>query len=107
MGKGGVVSEKHQCEGLLRTDSWTGRRQRCERRGTVERDGKLYCGTHDPVRIAERQAKRDAARDAERAERRARRARAAAIAALCKGVPTEKLQKLGPGWLAEKLKEKA
>lgn len=31
----------------------------CPRRGKVQRNGKWYCGTHDPVRCAERQAKRD------------------------------------------------
>lgn len=28
--------------------------RRCTKAATVERDGKPYCGTHDPVRVAER-----------------------------------------------------
>ena len=30
----------------------------CCKRASVERDGKRYCGTHDPVKVKERQEKR-------------------------------------------------
>ena len=31
---------------------------RCQRSGKVQRDGKWYCGTHDPERIAAKQRKK-------------------------------------------------
>lgn len=31
----------------------------CRKPATVERDGKLYCSTHDPVKVAERQRNRE------------------------------------------------
>lgn len=52
----------------------------CSRRGSVNRGGNLYCKQHDPVRLAERKAARQAKRDADwearerrDAERQARR----------------------------------
>ena len=40
------------CQGHLTTIGW------CERKPTVERDGKRYCWQHDPVRLRELSAKR-------------------------------------------------
>jgi uncharacterized Zn finger protein (UPF0148 family) len=40
-----------QCCGFVasnKTHGWPGLRNRCTRSGKVERDGKWYCGTHDP-----------------------------------------------------------
>lgn len=55
----------------------------CSRNGKVERDGKWYCGQHDPVAVEERRAARsrrwdeeDARREAVRKEARIRRERA-------------------------------
>lgn len=31
----------------------------CSKSGKIERDGKWYCGTHDPVRIKEKREERD------------------------------------------------
>ena len=31
----------------------------CSRKGKFERDGKWYCGQHDPVKVAERRKKAD------------------------------------------------
>jgi hypothetical protein len=39
--------------------------QRCSRTGKVQVDGKWYCGTHDPARIAARNEKRKAERNRE------------------------------------------
>ena len=42
---------------------------RCSRTGTVERDGNMFCKTHDPVAQAERWDKKRAGWDAEANER--------------------------------------
>lgn len=34
-------------------------RHQCPKSGKIERDGKWYCGTHDPVRIKEKREERD------------------------------------------------
>lgn len=39
----------------------------CGKLAKVERDGKPYCGTHDPVRVAEKRAARDAEWEREQA----------------------------------------
>ncbi len=44
----------------------------CGNKAKVERDGKHYCGTHDPVRRAVRQAKRDAVYEAKMVPQRKR-----------------------------------
>lgn len=49
--------EAHTCAGPLR-----GSFGRCHASPCVERDGKRYCGTHDPVAVADRKAKRIAER---------------------------------------------
>ena len=36
-----------------------GYRHQCSKSGKIERDGRWYCGTHDPVRIKEKQQERD------------------------------------------------
>lgn len=43
----------------------------CVNAGKVERDGRWYCGIHDPVKVAARKAKRDAAETVERLRRQA------------------------------------
>lgn len=35
----------------------------CSNRATVERDGKLYCSVHDPVKVAAKRAEKQAAFD--------------------------------------------
>ena len=32
----------------------------CSKNAKVERDGRLYCGTHDPIKVAERRVKQKA-----------------------------------------------
>ena len=46
------------------SDAVSWRNRPCSRKATVTRDGKPYCGVHDPVRVTERYAKRQAKRDA-------------------------------------------
>lgn len=51
------AKEKHQCCGQI----WQNYHySSCSRNGKVERDGKWYCGTHDPVAVEEKSKKRDA-----------------------------------------------
>ena len=51
------MSEK--CSARTRGDVW--RDYPCSKNAKVYRDGKWYCGIHDPVKVAEREAKRSAA----------------------------------------------
>lgn len=46
------VAEVWRHEGLWSSHS------RCQRRGTVEREGKLYCRQHDPEAVKQRNAER-------------------------------------------------
>lgn len=48
---------KHKCCGSIQSDTY--RRVPCSRTGSIERDGKFYCATHDPVAV---QARRDKSR---------------------------------------------
>ena len=53
------MAEKHQCSGdVFRANNgmvrgW-GERGRCTRNGKIERDGKWYCGVHDPFAVKAR-----------------------------------------------------
>lgn len=63
-------SDRHPCEAALRGGStWNHYTYACGKTAKVEREGKWYCGTHDPVAVSARQAKRDQARDEKWAER--------------------------------------
>lgn len=48
---------EHRCEGevVLRGLNFYKTRE-CPNKGTIERDGKWYCKTHDPIRIKEKRA---------------------------------------------------
>ena len=52
--------------------SYGGQYYQCLNKAKVERNGKHYCGVHDPVRLAEKAAIREAKAEAEREELRAR-----------------------------------
>ena len=45
------------CCGTVFERGWP---RKCSTRAKVERDGKWYCGIHDPVRVAAKRAERDA-----------------------------------------------
>lgn len=60
-------------------DTWF--RHACGKNAKFERDGKHYCGTHDPVAIRARRDKKNAQYDAEYNQRReVEKAKAAALA---------------------------
>ena len=44
--------------------------RQCKNKGTVKRNGKWYCGVHDPEKANERQEKRDKKREKKRAQQR-------------------------------------
>ncbi|KKN29282.1 hypothetical protein LCGC14_0845880 [marine sediment metagenome] len=46
------------CSKRIWLDGW--HKGQCSRIATVERDGKPYCTQHDPVRVQEREEKRQA-----------------------------------------------
>lgn len=49
-------STKPRCEGrVIDRTSFTPREHQCTRNASIERDGKHYCATHDPIAVAERQ----------------------------------------------------
>jgi hypothetical protein len=39
--------------------AWSLRYAKCSRNGSIERDGKWYCKTHDPLAIEEKRKKRE------------------------------------------------
>ncbi len=56
---------EHRCEARVpEPDGW-GRSRSCPNRGKFERNGKWYCGIHDPVRKAEKEKQRDLEYNAE------------------------------------------
>lgn len=95
------MEEVYKCSGMIRgTGSWGYlHKYHCPKTGKVERDGKWYCGTHDPVKIKERQEKRNAKWEAEseaqiakyRAEN-IQKYRNELLNALCRNIPTELIQ---------------
>jgi hypothetical protein len=64
----------------------------CRRRGKVDRDGKWYCGIHDPVRRKEKQDARDAAWRAKQEVHDKAWRRRVAEAKACSGITTEDLE---------------
>jgi len=75
------MSEKHGCSGTAYSPDRFSRPMRCSRNGSIERDGKWYCKTHDPVAIAERdRLAREKSKAALEAHRKASALRAAAPA---------------------------
>lgn len=70
---------------------------RCQRRATVERDGKRYCWQHDPERVRADREQRHARWDAKADMQRRAYARRIAMARVCRGISTEDLNKLEGG----------
>ena len=87
-------------EDLPDWDGW----YQCRRKVKVERNGKWYCDTHDPVRIAAKLEKEEARSKARRELAAEKRRRIAAEHSACEDVATEDLR---PGLLAELLAEKS
>jgi hypothetical protein len=67
MSKIKVVTKDMECcaevngRGWYGADGWC--RAKCHRAGSVERDGKLYCRTHDPVAVEKRETEAKAKRE--------------------------------------------
>ena len=56
-----TTPDRHPCEAsLLGGSVWSRHTYACGKTAKVERDGKWYCGIHDPVRVAAKRAERDA-----------------------------------------------
>ena len=68
----------HTCQGQI-SQGW-GRSYSCGNKAKVERDGKHYCGVHDPVAQAEKRAAKNATYEAQMARASAARKAAAAAA---------------------------
>ena len=51
--------DEGRCSAFMKPSWFRGEPVQCFSRPTVTRDGKPYCGTHDPVAIAERAAARE------------------------------------------------
>jgi hypothetical protein len=58
----------------------------CDRKAKVEHEDKFYCGIHDPVKRAEKNAVRDAAREVRYEADRKRYAMQSAAPALCEAL---------------------
>ncbi len=87
------------CCGVRVYDAVYGYRE-CPNRVKVERNGKGYCGVHDPLAIKRRTDARAAHYAAEARKWDENFARNQAVHAACQGVPTEDLR---PGLVAELL----
>lgn len=102
------MEEKPRCCGRVPGEGKWGsfHMTQCKKNATVERDGKHYCKTHDPVARKERQDKSyEACRDKIKRQV-AREDFKSRAASLCEGVSVEKLKELGEGWLAHHLEGK-
>lgn len=51
---------EHWCIEYIRGRNMWSFSYRCNKRASYERDGKWYCGTHDPVRVKAKREERDA-----------------------------------------------
>lgn len=66
------VEKTQCCVRVFSSDRMDFRGHMCAKNATIERDGKWYCGTHDPVAMAEKQRARDAQWKKDREERMTR-----------------------------------
>ena len=53
---GTPLDRAHQCCGKVWMKISFARQRQCDRNGTVQREGKWYCASHDPEAIAKRKA---------------------------------------------------
>ncbi len=65
---------------------------KCQRAGTVERDGAFYCKQHDPVRIKEKDELKNKKWEQERLKRDERWKRESILCDLANGIPTDELE---------------
>ena len=92
-----MTTEKKQerCSARI-LDSGGWHHYQCQKKATVERDGKLYCTIHDPEYIKAKREKQEAEWEAERIRKNAQWARQKALVAATEGLTTEELQALTP-----------
>lgn len=77
----------------------------CSKKAVVERNGKKFCTIHDPERVKAVRDKNEAKWAEESRRRQAKWEWESAAKALCSGVDTETMKRLGNGWLAKVLAE--
>lgn len=83
------------------TDGWRTRYKPCSRKASVERDGKWYCGQHDPQAVADRRKTKESQWETEYQERQARyRLEAAAPELLA--LLIESQESIGGDWRARR-----
>ena len=66
-----MSTEKHDCCASVSPGTYSFRHSKCSKTAKYERDGKWYCGTHDPVAIKARDDARNEKWRIERAENKA------------------------------------
>lgn len=94
------MPDQHTCSSTVYQGTGYHRvKKLCGKRAKVERNGNWFCGTHDPVARKEKQDSRTAAWNAKFDRDREIWKFQKAAMALCEGVPTERLEELGAGWL--------
>jgi hypothetical protein len=96
---------EERCSKAVSVDGW--HRHQCTRKVALMFEGKSYCAQHDPVRVAKKQADKTAKWEADWAAKKATWRWDAAAHALCVGVSTEQLERLGANWLGKTLLEMA
>ena len=78
------------CYRIFGSDRWT--RHSCKRNGSVQRNGRYYCKTHDPVRVVEKHRKREEKWNAEYITLKEKSERIRVMLIACEGVSTEILK---------------
>ncbi len=74
---------------------WAGYSQyKCNRKWTIERDGKLYCWQHDPARVEKKEKERQAQWKAEEADISERERRRGAEIKACEDISTDDLEQM-------------
>ena len=95
------MTDKHTCDGAV-YDRYVGWHA-CGATASIERNGKWYCKRHDPIAVAERDAKRQAVSDANWNALKTERRLDAARKHFCHGLDVEYMEthlakKIIEGW---------
>jgi len=86
------MKEKRQCEHTKKASLWSNHYVQCPHNAKVERDGKWYCGVHDPVSRRQKQDERDKKSSERYAEQKETWRRKIAETHYCEKLTTEYLE---------------
>lgn len=101
-----MTAEKKYCCCEVWGDGQSFRPRCCARNAIVNRDGRWYCGTHDPVKVAEKNAKRESAWKVKMEEQNRSYQHQRAIIRFCENVTDDELSRFTARQLIDFYKEK-